>query len=570
MKDRSIGDNGQDHSVEKKYCHTEINISSCLSNNRSLIKNNSSKVLGKNSNDKKEKYKKNPENLRIYLQIYPDKDINIESKTKNFFDYDKFCSDLKDIHINNYTKFLGVPEIKFYKPFYEIVLSSKYEYIFLYRGGISKEEWLNKTKNIRKMPKHLKNTLFLEKNLRNEKFEKNYKYFCEIKQNVNFLYKSKKYRECLNQLYFAYGLFKWIEFKDKNINHDLINNELFSIIDSDIEFKRIPIQCNNHNEYLLFKLSLIYILETMAYCYMELRFYSDAVDCLNECIKITGNYIPDLYLRRAQAKFCNKKAGDDDLNLAGKDIMKSINVALNINTILKNNSSDKNCLIKTDIYYKIKSQFEQIVQKRFDSKIKNIKKILAKHSNNVSPRNNFKAPKVIKNNIDLQYKILKEIKKKYNLAVKCFTELNNNEQLELTYKEYEIFSTTFYQFKSFYKFSPNKIPKNIINKLNVHEKEMLINSSSKNIINKNRINLCKNIFLNGNYNRTLYEYVVNCLIYKGKNQTKNKIISKFNGWVDGLKGKNLMVKLSLGLFIIMFISAGLQILYFNKTRNYLY
>ncbi len=38
-----------------------------------------------------------------------------------------------------------------------------------------------------------------------------------------------------------------------------------------------------------------------------------------------------------------------------------------------------------------------------------------------------------------QYKILKEIKKKYILAFKFFTETKNYTQLDLTYKEYESF-----------------------------------------------------------------------------------------------------------------------------------
>lgn len=159
-----------------------------------------------------------------------------------------------------------------------------------------------------------------------------------IKNKGINLYESKKYRECLESFNFAYGLFKWIEFKDKNIkmNSNSINNECFSILDDDIEEKEVISDTSTKKEEELYKFCVIYILEIMACCHMELRIYSYAIECLDECVNIAGNYLPDVYLRRAQARICNKKISDEELKLAEKDIDKSIDLVLAYNaSILK-------------------------------------------------------------------------------------------------------------------------------------------------------------------------------------------------------------------------------------------
>ena len=63
-----------------------------------------------------------------------------------------------------------------------------------------------------------------------------------------------------------------------------------------------------------------------------------------------------------------------------------------------------------------------------------------------------------------QYKVLKEyiiltirIENMYNLAIKFFTELKNEEQLNITYKEIENFMEIYQNFLFFYNFNPLKI-----------------------------------------------------------------------------------------------------------------
>ena len=135
------------------------------------------------------------------------------------------------------------PEIKEFQLYYEIPFHGKYDFVFFLRGNMEKTEWKKKTEKIKNYPRYLKNTLFYQNNeklqqIHKQNFQKIYKIYSKIKKSGLNLYNNKKYRECLEQFNYAYGLFKWIEFKDKNIKiNEIINKENFTILDSDIEEK---------------------------------------------------------------------------------------------------------------------------------------------------------------------------------------------------------------------------------------------------------------------------------------------------------------------------------------------
>jgi hypothetical protein len=499
-----------------------------------------------------------------------------------------FNSNNKNANLNNNNfsllsiKKKEFPEIKDFNLYYEIPFHGKYDFIFLLRGGLSKNEWFSKTKKIRKYPIHLKNTLFFQEKLRNihqQTFSKIYHLFIMIKNKGINLYESKKYRECLESFNFAYGLFKWIEFKDKNVkmNSNSINNECFSILDDDIEEKEVISDTSTKKEEELYKFCVIYILEIMACCHMELRIYSYAIECLDECVNIAGNYLPDVYLRRAQARICNKKISDEELKLAEKDIDKSIDLVLAYNsTILKkynNKKNNQNFLISTDIYYKTKMKYNQIIQKRLETKVNNITKLLGKNINYKTgllfDKNNDNVLYVLSQDNERQYKILKEIKKKYNLAVKFFTETKNKDQLDLTYKEYESFYEVYNQFKYFYKFSINSVEKKVLENLNDNEKRKLFDEKNKKMIERNKKCICEYIFAHGNYNVELYKYVVEKIFKEEKDKKEIENKSKLNIFLEVLnlsKRKYFILKTSICFIILSIVSFGFQIYYFKNMR----
>ena len=469
--------------------------------------------------------------------------------------------------IQNFFKF---PEIKEFKLYYEIPFHGKYDFVFLLRGNMEKTDWTKKTSKIRTFPRHLKNTLFYQDNDKFKKIhllnlKKIYQIYSKIKNGGLILYNNRKFRECLEQFNYAYGLFKWIEFKDKNIKlNEVIKKNNFTILDSDIDEKRIIINSNNNKLEEMYKACLIYILEIMAYCNIELRLFSHAIECLEECAILAQNNFPDVYLRCAQARIYNKKSTDEELKLAEKDINKAINM------VNKNNNKNK---IDRGIYYRTKNKLNQIIKKRLETKVKYIKALLKRNLNlkNKNKNLNNSNDNVLYIKIDdnkRQYKILKEIKKKYVLAFKFFTETKNYIQLDLTYKEYESFYDIYNKFKFFYKFNPSKINEKILHHLNENEKNILFDVNNKTLIEKNKKNICEYIFSNSNYNKELYKYAVDKISEEGKTQNEKDIkSSKIKNEINDKNKKCFVIKTSICSFILIFVSVGLQIFYLKNIRN---
>ena len=469
--------------------------------------------------------------------------------------------------IQNFFKF---PEIKEFNLYYEIPFHGKYDFVFLLRGNMEKTDWTKKTSKIRTFPRHLKNTLFYQDNDKFKKIhllnlKKIYQIYSKIKNGGLILYNNRKFRECLEQFNYAYGLFKWIEFKDKNIKlNEVIKKNNFTILDSDIDEKRIIINSNNNKLEEMYKACLIYILEIMAYCNIELRLFSHAIECLEECAILAQNNFPDVYLRCAQARIYNKKSTDEELKLAEKDINKAINM------VNKNNNKNK---IDRGIYYRTKNKLNQIIKKRLETKVKYIKALLKRNLNlkNKNKNLNNSNDNVLYIKIDdnkRQYKILKEIKKKYVLAFKFFTETKNYIQLDLTYKEYESFYDIYNKFKFFCKFNPSKINETILHHLNENEKNILFDANNKTLIEKNKKNICEYIFSNSNYNKELYKYAVDKISEEGKTQNEKDIkSSKIKNEINDKNKKCFVIKTSICSFILIFVSVGLQIFYLKNIRN---
>ena len=560
--------------VARSFVHKKCNKSTHKVNNINIISSlNNSELLN---------HKKIHNSLKSFYHLNKIKTIKDTKKKltkKNELNLDK---NKKNNNYNSvFMKFYESPKIKDFNFYYEIPFTGKYDFIFLLRGGLSKNDWLEKTKKIRNFPRHLKNTLFFQSQLKLQdihtyNFSKVYDIYMIIKKKAINLYTNKQYRECLEHFNYAYGLFRWIEFKDKSIKlNEINNNEKFSILDDNIEEKKVIIEFeNSKKEEELYKLCLIYILEIMAYCNMELRLYSNAIEYLDECAVMAGNHFPDVYLRRAQARIYNKKISDEELKTAEKDINKAINLVIlhnsNIQKKENNNNSNVNNQINTDIYYKTKNIYNQIIQKRLENKVNIVRRLIGKNPDIKNEQyfdNNDSVLYLNSQDIERQYKILKEIKKKYNLAVKFFTETKNQAQLDLTYKEYESFYEVFNKFKNYYKFSTNKIDKKVIEQLNDNEKKILYDIRCQKLIEKNKICICEHIFIHGNYNVELYKYVVDKIFKEEKSQKiRDKKFNLLQYILNSFKGKYFIMKVSFCFIILSFVTVAFQIYYLKHVR----
>jgi tetratricopeptide (TPR) repeat protein len=148
--------------------------------------------------------------------------IDLDEDEENLFDYK-----------NNGILYLILgkrdPQNKSFNFSYEIQLYGQYDFIFDFKGEMSKEEFNSKTKKIRQYPYHLKYTLFQSeelKMLRRKEFAFLFFKFDELKEKGNKMYKRGKFRESIDFYIRAYSILKWIEFKEPKQIAYIVGNEI--------------------------------------------------------------------------------------------------------------------------------------------------------------------------------------------------------------------------------------------------------------------------------------------------------------------------------------------------------
>ena len=196
---------------------------------------------------------------------------------------------------------------------------------------MSKSDFMKKTAKIREYPYHLKYSLFASediKTLRQKEFAFLYFHFDELKEKGNKMYKRGKFREAIDFYISAYSLLKWIEFKDpQNKNYTKLLREQTPIIDEDI----VEGKCSKLNwmtnaiEEDSYRYCLITVLLSLSYAYIELRHYSSAIHCLNECAAYDDS-VPDVYFRRSQARVFDKYSDVSSLIMALADIQRAMSL----------------------------------------------------------------------------------------------------------------------------------------------------------------------------------------------------------------------------------------------------
>ena len=233
--------------------------------------------------------------------------------------------------------------------------------------------------------------------------------------------------------------------------------------------------------------------------------------------------------------------------------------------------------IDLEIYYNTSKKLDKIIEARLDLKTYNLRRILGKvYGNKKKNENDITDDEAIffesclfnsQSDLERQYRILKEMKSKYNLAVKFFTETKNKEQLDLTYKEFEGFHEVFEQFKYFYKFKIESIDPKVINQLNEEEKKMLEDPNTSKIIERQRANICEYIFSHGNYNLELYKYALDKIFEEDRikmeeEEKKKEALRPKVSWSEYLtkisKG-NFGIYLSICFIVFTLGAIGMQI-----------
>lgn len=99
-------------------------------------------------------------------------------------------------------------------------------------------------------------------------------------------------------------------------------SSLEPIFDEDIYQDQIKME-DISSEQDGYRYSLIYLLLAMSYSFIHLRHFKNAIECLDECISLSGEKMADPYFRRCQARMCNKFSDEEQLILALADIQKA-------------------------------------------------------------------------------------------------------------------------------------------------------------------------------------------------------------------------------------------------------
>ena len=478
------------------------------------------------------------------------------------------------------------PVNKDFKRHYEIPLYGSFDFLFYLKGNLEENEWKEKTEKIRNLPRHLKYTLFYQdqpelENIHKLEFPKVFFMFDELKQKGIRYYNRRKFREALEYFNYAYGLMKWIEFKDKERQKNFIKKpSMNAILDEDIEIKTCYMDEPKAEEES-FKSCVVYILLVMAYCFIELRHYSSAINCLNECEKEAGDLVPDVFLRRAQALICKKNLSKDELEQAEKDLEKSIILAEKFNIDLKKEYDEMHQVYRTryinlDIYYLIKKKLEKIKEERINEEIFRIRRIIGKICD--EDHKNMKLEEAIfieglvlsrKEDIHRYYKVFKEMKKQYKQIIKFFSETKNQELLDLTYDEYEKFMDSYDKFKFYYNFELDNIDPKAINRLNEEEKIMINDETKYDFYLKRIMHICENIYSHGYYNLDVFRFSLETVLEeetKEKEEQKKEEeklkpkISLFDNFLLKISKGKLGIYITICFLLLTFIAIGSQLL----------
>ena len=478
------------------------------------------------------------------------------------------------------------PVNKDFKRHYEIPLYGPFDFLFYLKGDLEENDWKEKTEKIRNLPRHLKYTLFYQdqpelENIHKLEFPKVFFMFDELKQKGIRYYNRRKFREALEYFNYAYGLMKWVEFKDKERQKNFIKKpSMNAILDDDIEIKSCYMDEPKAEEES-YKSCVVYILLVMAYCFIELRHYSSAINCLNECEKEAGNLVPDVFLRRAQALICKKNISKIELEKAEKDLEKSIQLAEKFNIELKKEYDEMHPVyraryINLDIYYLMKKKLEKIKEERINEEIFRIRRIIGKICDEEHKDMKLEEALLIeglvlsrKEDIYRYYKVFKEMKKQYKQIIKFFSETKNQELLDLTYDEYEKFMDSYDKFKFYYNFELDNIDPKAINRLNEEEKKMINDETKYDFYLKRIMHICENIYSHGYYNLDVFRFSLETVLeqeMKEKEEQKKEEeklkpkINLFDNFLMKISKGKLGIYITICFLFLTFIAIGSQLL----------
>ena len=448
------------------------------------------------------------------------------------------------------------------------------------------KEGLEKSKILRKMPKHLRNTIFIKnkriEEIRKKEFPIIFLICEEMKEKAYKLYESKKFNEALNIFNIMYSLFKWVVIKDPKKEEEFLYKYDFqkenNLLDEEIEIRRLNTNKNNSYEESGFKSYLINILKGMCYCYMNMRHYSEAVKCMDEAMSYVLMSRGEVLFRRAQAIMYNKFSKLKELNQAQVDLLQA------------------KMFRKIDLINEHIKDIEDLINEKKYRKMAYIKNLLSQtnYAINIINKKNLNVRDHIYPNYDDIFfgaKIVEEMRDTFNSSVKFYqdkikeNEKYRNDNDSKAQKDYESFLDEYDKFFDFYnEFSfyinlqITNIDKDLLDKLEKGDKDTIKKikkDETMNLLFKDfRLKKAQEIYDNMDWNMTIWKYCFDIVNEREKKlKEERRLKNKEN---DSTFFKKLMQgsfsntqhAVATSLFVIItLLTIGLYAIYFNDKYN---
>ena len=448
------------------------------------------------------------------------------------------------------------------------------------------KEGIEKSKLLRKMPRHLRNTIFIRNKrideIRKKEFPVIFLICEEMKEKAYKLYEAKKYNEALNIFNIMYSLFKWVVIKDQKKREEFLNKYDFqkdnSLLDEEIEIRRLNTNKDNSYEESGFKSYLINILKGICYCYMNMRHYSEAVKCMDEAMSYVLMSRGEVLFRRAQAIMYNKFSKLNELNQAQVDLCQA------------------KMFRKIDLINEHIKDIEDLINEKKYRKVAYIKNLFSQtnYAINIINKKNLNVREHIYQSYDEIYfgaKIVEEMKDTFNSSVKFYQdklredEKNQKDNISKARKDYKSFLDEydkFFDFYNEYSFYMNlqvtNIDKDLLDKLEKGDKDTIKKikkDETMNLLFKDfRLKKAQEIYDNMDWNMTIWKYCFDIVNEREKKLKEERRLKNKENEVNFIKKlmqgplSNTQHAIATFLFaIITLLTIGLYAMYFNDKYN---
>lgn len=433
-------------------------------------------------------------------------------------------------------------------------------------------ETLQKSKWIHTMPNYLRNTLFIKnkkiEEIRTKEYSVVFLIIEDLKEKAHELYKTKKYQSAINAYTLIYSILKWLKFKDeKKAQYNITDiSKDNAIIDDDIELHRVATDPNLKYEEDSFKTSVIYVLKSLSYCYLNLRHYTQARKAMEEAIDYAHASKPDVLFRRAQSIMYNKFSSLDDLGKALNDLKEAQE--------LKKKKGDEDDLLNEHI-----KELSDVIKEKKYTEVGRVKSILDKvdYAYDVITKKKLDVKeKIYASYDDLEFnnKIMHEMKDTYYSSIKFYQDTKNEKELLKLIKEFEKFFDFYLPYDFLFELRASNIPQRILDELSEKDKEIIqsckINETYRLLFNDFRLKECERLYDDYEWNMSIWKFCFDTVFEREKKEKekRKKAEGKDKKWNNVLNvNSKVYIIMSVLLFFLSLTFVGFHVMYYSKDNK---